>query len=616
MAAITAPLPQFFDRDGTPLDGGEIWIGLPNLNPEASNAAVYWDAAMTQPAAMPLATINGSIARAGTPALVYIGGDYSVLVRDRQKRQVYYAANSADFALPALVDALRTDLASTASGKGAALIGTQDAGDYWPTGPLETILATTGAYLRKRCNPMLHPWNAKFDGATDDTAAINACFAYAATNNLTVELPAGTAIVTNLLYGTQATGAQSSSPAGLIGPGAGATRLKAKAGTAGVLLKAWSIAGGSWHGFTVDCNSQAGLIGIDTTWKPGVGPSLQCVFSGVWVESYASTGWLADNNNDVSFFKCNIRNPVLLNQVALQIRASGGLVSMRDCTWSSGLLDISAQNVELTACWGHGIRFAAGATNVVLMNACYLYGSPVTNAIISTNGVASGTKIQSMEINGGWIDCTQGYSVINARIGSGVRFNGCTFSPTGGTISALLLGPGCTRDLGNGRVMVELNNCRAEYNSSVSQALDMDFTPAAGFTILRRGYDKTGVQVNDDGLVIRYSSSVGAVTAGTWYPLTSGNELTPGLWDLDVLWTPGGAPFYVGAAATVRTILTNAAAAGLALPGVNCISHAHSGALISIRPAANTTGLASDFEWSPSVPGAAGTLTVTCTKRS
>lgn len=596
---------------GLPLVGGLLYTYASGTT---TPKAAYTDATLATP------TTNPVVLNARGEAQVWLGtGAYSLKLTDASGTTIWTAdgitAADASGTGQAAADAVRADLASAAAGKGAALVGVQDAGDYYQTGGVEAALATVGAYLRKRCNPMLHPWNAKFDGATDDTTAINACFAYAAANNLTVEMPAGTAIVTNLLYGTQATGAQSSSPAGLIGAGSGATRLKAKAGANGVLLKAWSIAGGTWAGFAVDCNAQAGLVGIDTTWKPGVGPSLQCVFSSVWVENYASTGWLADNNNDVSFFKCNVRSPVALNQTAFQIRASGGLVSMRDCTWSSGLLDIGAQNVELTGCWGHGIRFAAGATNVALLNGCYLYGSPVTNAIISTNGTAAGTKIQSIELNGCWIDCTQGYSVINARIGSGVRFNGCTFSPTGGTIYALLLGGGCVRDLSAGRVMVELTNCRAEYNPSVSAALVIDFTAPSGFSVVRRAYDATGLHVSDSGLVIRYDSSVGALTGGTWYPLTGLGELSAGLWAIDVLWTTPSAPFFVAGACLVRTLPTNAAAAGLVL-SVNSDSHAHSGAVISIRPAAKTNGGPSDFDWSPSVSGPAGTLSVTCTKIS
>jgi len=51
---ITSPYPVFFDKDGTPLENGSIYIGQPNLNPETSPVTVYWDEALTQPAAQPI----------------------------------------------------------------------------------------------------------------------------------------------------------------------------------------------------------------------------------------------------------------------------------------------------------------------------------------------------------------------------------------------------------------------------------------------------------------------------------------------------------------------------------------------------------------------------------
>lgn len=84
MPAITTPIQQFTDLNGDPLSGGYVYIGISGQNPETAPAAVYWDSAMTQPAAQPLRTLNGMIARSGTPAAVYIGGDYSITVKDKR----------------------------------------------------------------------------------------------------------------------------------------------------------------------------------------------------------------------------------------------------------------------------------------------------------------------------------------------------------------------------------------------------------------------------------------------------------------------------------------------------------------------------------------------------
>lgn len=130
LAALN-PIPQFFDRNGQPLDGGYIYFGVAGQNPVTSPVTVYWDAAGTQPAAQPLRTINGSPARSGSPATPYVDGDYSLLVKDKRGRQVLYAPSSAsatnDSTLLSLISSLTSDLASTVS----ALVGAGKVGFDW-----------------------------------------------------------------------------------------------------------------------------------------------------------------------------------------------------------------------------------------------------------------------------------------------------------------------------------------------------------------------------------------------------------------------------------------------------------------------------------------------------
>jgi hypothetical protein len=127
MLAIETPLAAFFDLDGSPLDAGRLYFGLPNDNPETAPITVYWDAAGTQPAAQPLRTSNGFIVRSGTPAQVYVSGDYSLTVKNRSGARVAYAPSSLsasnDLDLQLQITTLVADLASTVSGKGAGMIG-------------------------------------------------------------------------------------------------------------------------------------------------------------------------------------------------------------------------------------------------------------------------------------------------------------------------------------------------------------------------------------------------------------------------------------------------------------------------------------------------------------
>ena len=57
--SINPPYPAFAGADGLPLENGYIWIGTVNLNPVVNPIAVYWDAALTIPAAQPIRTLNG-----------------------------------------------------------------------------------------------------------------------------------------------------------------------------------------------------------------------------------------------------------------------------------------------------------------------------------------------------------------------------------------------------------------------------------------------------------------------------------------------------------------------------------------------------------------------------
>lgn len=96
MLATTSPLPMYFDRSGTPLDSGLLFFGEANENPVTRPVTVYWDAAATQPAAQPIRTLNGFPARNGTPAVVYVSGNYSLSVLDRRGQQVLYVRSSAE----------------------------------------------------------------------------------------------------------------------------------------------------------------------------------------------------------------------------------------------------------------------------------------------------------------------------------------------------------------------------------------------------------------------------------------------------------------------------------------------------------------------------------------
>jgi hypothetical protein len=94
MITIESPYTQFYDLDGSPLDSGYIYIGEANEDPETNPIPLFWDRELTVPASQPLRTLNGMIARNGSPATVYAATDYSLMVRNARLSQVFYAAYS------------------------------------------------------------------------------------------------------------------------------------------------------------------------------------------------------------------------------------------------------------------------------------------------------------------------------------------------------------------------------------------------------------------------------------------------------------------------------------------------------------------------------------------
>lgn len=91
MSIITLTYPSFFTNSGAPLESGSIYIGVAGQNPVTSPIAIFWDDALTQPAAQPLSTSGGYIVHGATPKNVYTAElTYSILVKDHAGTLVYY----------------------------------------------------------------------------------------------------------------------------------------------------------------------------------------------------------------------------------------------------------------------------------------------------------------------------------------------------------------------------------------------------------------------------------------------------------------------------------------------------------------------------------------------
>lgn len=91
------PYPVIQGLDGLPLDLGYVYIGTENLDPRGSPKTVYWDVAQTIPVTQPIRTSAGRIFNVGSVAALYVTGNYSICVLDKNGAQVFLNLSVAPF---------------------------------------------------------------------------------------------------------------------------------------------------------------------------------------------------------------------------------------------------------------------------------------------------------------------------------------------------------------------------------------------------------------------------------------------------------------------------------------------------------------------------------------
>lgn len=149
---IEVPFPVFPDLDGTPLEDGYIYIGQPNLNPETSPVQVYWDSALTIPAAQPIRTIAGYPSRSGSPGKLYVDGvNFSITVRNKNNNIIWSELDGSG-------------ISPNASGINFIQAGTG------------AVTRTVQSRLREIVSVL--DFGATGDGTTDDATAIAAAITY------------------------------------------------------------------------------------------------------------------------------------------------------------------------------------------------------------------------------------------------------------------------------------------------------------------------------------------------------------------------------------------------------------------------------------------------------
>jgi hypothetical protein len=175
--SIQPPYPIITGADGQPLEDGYIWIGAANLNPQTNPVAVYWDAALSQPAGQPVRTRGGYPVNAGTPARLYVGSDYSILVQNKNGSTVYSAPSATE--------------------RYGNIISFADITGTLGSDRVTFLQAGSGAVTRTAQSKMrdvvsVKDFGAVGDGLADDTLAIQAAVTALSANGGTLFFPQGT----------------------------------------------------------------------------------------------------------------------------------------------------------------------------------------------------------------------------------------------------------------------------------------------------------------------------------------------------------------------------------------------------------------------------------------
>lgn len=97
MQKVRNPIPLFLDITGRLMDGGKIYIGVADGDPQTDPIDTFWDHALTVPATQPIRTVGGQIVNGVSPAAVFVAeDDFSIRILDQLDNLVDYSASNFD----------------------------------------------------------------------------------------------------------------------------------------------------------------------------------------------------------------------------------------------------------------------------------------------------------------------------------------------------------------------------------------------------------------------------------------------------------------------------------------------------------------------------------------
>ena len=380
--SINVPFPVFQDRDGQPLDNGYVYIGTPYLDPQTNPVQVYFDEALTIPAAQPLRTINGYVSNAGTPAQLYVNGvNFSIKVLDSKANLVY----------------------SFPDGSG---ISPNASGIDFLQGGTGAVTRTVENKLRDLVN--VRDFGAVGNGVTDDTTSIqNAVTRCSSLGGGIVFAPAGTYKVSAPITVP--------SNVSIYGEGMGVTKFSAT--SAFTASQAVFYANGSsytrYEGFSILGNTD-GTNGAGTGihCKTGTGNQIHAVFisnttqAGIrlqeqnnawvdscWLQSNGRTGY-TDNHGIMVYSEAGSTVPNYAIKITNNKINNAFRKGITDYAPNADIYDLVVEGNTVESCGLGGIYLGTpNERDIRVVNnyvaSCYvnIQVGPVTNCVIDGNNV-------------------------------------------------------------------------------------------------------------------------------------------------------------------------------------------------------------------------------------
>ena len=275
-------------------------------------------------------------------------------------------------------------------------------------------------------------YGAMFNNSANDTTAINNAFLVGLAAGCQIVLPAGIALVSNLLFGTNSTTGASNHPPGMRGQGI-STVLKMMSGASGTVLAAQGCAGVFFRDFLIDGGGVASVC-IDTSWPATVGTTANNVYDNVWLQNFTQNGWLAINDNQTKFKDIFARGAASHALSGLRIEGSGGSIFLDNAQASDSFLSVTCQTAEIHGGFFFGVRVNEsqnGLNCLSFSGGTQIYANPTTlSHFEDANYNLAGHYVVAIVADGLYLLASPGSSstyTINCGIAGKVDFRGCSF---------------------------------------------------------------------------------------------------------------------------------------------------------------------------------------------